>query len=58
MRRLVMTTHNHPHHHSPGEAHPPSPISLSLLRMSAWERLAIAAVVVALLWGTAIWATF
>ena len=31
-------------------------ISASLLRLSAWERLAVAAVVVAVIWTAAIWA--
>ena len=47
----------HPHHHHPaGAAHPAAQISPSLLRLSAAERLAGAAVVIALLWGAVFWA--
>jgi hypothetical protein len=50
-------THHHPHHHHhPGHGHPPAAISPSLLRLSAAERLAGVAVVVALLWGAVLWA--
>ena len=31
-------------------------IATSLLRLSAWERLAVAAVVVVVIWAAAIWA--
>jgi hypothetical protein len=49
--------HHHPHHHHPaGAAHPAAQISPSLLRLSAAERLAGAAVVIALLWGAVFWA--
>jgi hypothetical protein len=50
-------THQHHHdHHHPGRAHPSAPVSASLLRLSAAERLAGAAVVIALLWGAVFWA--
>ena len=48
-------THPHPHHH-PGHAHPSAPVAASLLRLSAAQRLAGAAVVIALLWGAVLWA--
>jgi len=47
----------HPHHdHRPGEGHPPAAISPSILRMSVLERLAIAAALIALVWGAVVWA--
>jgi hypothetical protein len=56
--REIMPTHvPHPHHHHhPGQGHPPASISPSILRMSALQRLAIAAALIALLWGAVIWA--
>jgi hypothetical protein len=48
-------THEH-HHHHPGRAHPAVAVAPSLLRLSAAERLAAAAVVIALLWGAVLWA--
>jgi hypothetical protein len=43
--------------HSHGDApHAPATVSLSILRLSAWERLAAVAVVIALLWGAVYWA--
>jgi len=44
------------HHHHSGHVHPPAAVTPSFLRMSVAERLVIAAVVVALLWGAAFWA--
>jgi hypothetical protein len=44
------------HHHHPGHAHPSPHIAPSLLRLSAVQRLAAAAVLSALLWGAVIWA--
>jgi hypothetical protein len=44
------------HHHHPGQAHPPATISPSILRLSAGERLAASAVLIALIWGAVIWA--
>jgi hypothetical protein len=53
----VMPTHIHQHHHHhPGQGHPPASISPSILRMSAIERLAAAAVVIALIWAAVFWA--
>jgi hypothetical protein len=44
------------HHHHPGHRHPPATVHPSILRLSAWERLAAAAVVVATLWTAVLWA--
>jgi len=49
----IETTH---HHHPPGEGHPPASISLSILRMSIAQRLAIAAALIAVLWAAVLWA--
>jgi hypothetical protein len=46
-------THSHDHI---GHGHPPAPATLSLLRMSVAGRLAVAAVLIAILWGAALWA--
>ena len=53
-----MPTHvPHPHHHHhPGQGHPAASISPSILRMSVLQRLAIAAALIATLWGAVIWA--
>ena len=45
----------HSHHH-PGHAHPPAIVSPSILRLSALERLAAAAVLIVALWGAVAWA--
>jgi len=45
------------HHHHSGEAHPAPAISPSLLRLSAPRRLTVAAVLIALIWAVAFWAT-
>jgi hypothetical protein len=42
------------HHHAPG-AHPVR-VPPSILRLSAWERLAVAVVILAALWGAVLWA--
>jgi hypothetical protein len=43
--------------HSHGDApHEPATISPSILRLSAWQRLAAAAVLIAVLWGAVRWA--
>jgi hypothetical protein len=44
------------HHHHPGRLHPPATVAPSILRLSALERLAAVAVVVALMWGAVYWA--
>jgi hypothetical protein len=42
--------------HSHGDApHEPATISPSILRLSAWQRLAGVAVVIAVLWGAVYW---
>ena len=48
--------HHHHHHHHPGEGHPPASISPSILRLSAVERLAAAAVLIVLIWAAVFWA--
>jgi len=53
---IQMTHHDAHHHHHPGEAHPSAQAAPSLLRMSVAERLAGAAVVIALLWSAVLWA--
>jgi hypothetical protein len=45
----------HAHHH-PGHSHPPVSATVSLLRMSASGRLAVAAIVIVLIWAAALWA--
>jgi hypothetical protein len=45
------------HHHHDGAAHPPPPISPSLIRLSAPHRLALAGVMIALIWAAFFWAT-
>jgi hypothetical protein len=43
--------------HAHGDApHEAATVSLSILRLSAWERLAAAAVLIALMWGAVYWA--
>lgn len=46
----------HHHHHAPGNAHPPAALSPSMLRLSAFQRLAGAAILVALVWAAVFWA--
>jgi hypothetical protein len=49
--------HPHPHHHHhPGRAHPAATIAPSILRMAAVERLAAAAVLIAVIWAAVFWA--
>jgi hypothetical protein len=49
--------HQHPHQHNhPGQGHPPATISMSILRLSAAERLAVAGVLIALIWAAVLWA--
>jgi hypothetical protein len=45
------------HHHHPGNAHPSSTISPSLLRLSAAQRLGVVFILIALMWAAALWAT-
>ena len=50
-------TEAHPHHHRhPGHTHPPAPVTASLLRLSASQRLAVAGVMIALIWLAVYWA--
>jgi hypothetical protein len=53
-----MTDHGHHghHHHHPGDVHPPAEVYSSILRLSVLQRLAVSAVLVALLWAAAFWA--
>jgi hypothetical protein len=44
------------HHHHSGHIHPPATIDPSILRLSVLERLAAAAVVIAVLWAIVAWA--
>jgi hypothetical protein len=48
--------HDDHHHHHAGHAHPPAALRASILRLSAPQRLGVAAVVIALLWLAAFWA--
>jgi hypothetical protein len=45
------------HHHHPGSVHPAPVLSPSLLRLSATRRVGFAAVLIALLWAAAWWAS-
>jgi hypothetical protein len=45
----------HAHSH-PSIAHPPAPVPPSLLRLSAGQRLALAALLALVLWGAVLWA--
>jgi len=46
------------HHHHHGDApHPSSVIALSLLRLSALQRIAVAGVLITLIWAAFLWAT-
>jgi hypothetical protein len=57
---MSMSDHHHHgqphHHHHEGHAHPPATAHPSILRMSALERLGLAAGLIALLWVAAFWA--
>jgi zinc/manganese transport system ATP-binding protein len=46
-----MTDHHSHHHHHPGHVHPPVSAHASILRLSALERLAAAACLIALVWA-------
>jgi hypothetical protein len=45
------------HHHPGGARHPPPTISPSLLRLSAAKRMALAGILIALMWAATLWAT-
>lgn len=51
-----MPSHKHTHTHALGERHPHAEVPPSLLRFSALERLLIAVLLAALLWGAVLWA--
>jgi hypothetical protein len=51
-----MSEHHH-HHHHPGHVHPPASVHPSILRLSARERVAVAVLMIAAMWGMVIWAT-
>jgi hypothetical protein len=57
---MTPSAHDHTgyphHHHGPGEGHPAAAVAPSILRMGVLERLAIAALLIALIWGLAFWA--
>jgi hypothetical protein len=54
---FLLSRMSHPHHHhDPDHAHPSAEVAPSLLRLSAAERLAGAAVMIALLWIAVFWA--
>ena len=44
------------HHHPPGRHPMPAAIAPSILRLSLAQRLGVAAVLIALLWGVVLWA--
>jgi len=52
-----MTQHHHHHHHS-GTTHPSPALTPSLLRLSAAQRVAVAAALIALVWAAVFWAAF
>jgi hypothetical protein len=45
------------HHHHGGVPHPSSSVSPSLIRLSAPQRLAVAGVLIGLIWAAFFWAT-
>jgi len=45
------------HHHQAGAAHPSPALALSLLRLSAPRRLALAGALIALIWVAVLWAS-
>jgi hypothetical protein len=49
-------SHHHNHHHQPGEGHPPASVSMSILRLSAVQRLAASGIAIAMIWGVVLWA--
>jgi hypothetical protein len=44
------------HHHHAGHVHPPAQVHLSILRLSAVQRLGFAAGLIALIWFAVAWA--
>lgn len=51
-----MSPQQHSHTHAPGERHPHTAAPPSLLRFALAQRLAVAAALIALMWGAVIWA--
>ena len=49
-------SHLPPHHHHPGRGHPPAALAPSILRLSLWQRLAVAAGLSAVVWLAVVWA--
>jgi hypothetical protein len=48
--------HHHHHHHPDGGSHPAAALAPSILRMALMERLVAVAVIIAVIWGTVLWA--
>jgi len=46
------------YHHHHGETHPPPTITPSLLRLSVPQRIAVAGVLIALIWAAVLWAAY
>jgi hypothetical protein len=44
------------HHHHTGTSHPSPTIAPSLLRLSAPQRVAVAGILIALIWAAVLWA--
>ena len=44
------------HHHHADDVHPPAYVHPSILRLSAWQRMAIAAGLVVVIWAAVLWA--
>jgi len=55
-RRIPIPTSHPQHHHQSGDAHPPVAPLASILRASVGQRLVIAALFVAAIWGCIFWA--
>jgi hypothetical protein len=53
---IVTIPMTHHHHHEGGAPHPSPTLSPSLMRLSAWRRLAIAGALIALIWAAFLWA--
>jgi hypothetical protein len=53
---MSLSHHTARAHHHPGHGHPPAPAGASLLRLSAWQRLSLAAGFSALIWLAVYWA--
>jgi hypothetical protein len=48
--------HSDHHHHHVGHVHPPAQVRGSILRLSALERLAAAALAIVVVWAAVLWA--